>query len=413
MHRRMERTGQGWLASRRLRSAACSVAAGAVLFAGLSPPEHPIQAAGPVSELTANRVKEHAWWPTSAAGSRNDFVGTPVCGSCHGLEAASQQQTSMAKAAWRAGDTEVLRSNASISREMPPFVTTILRDKHGSTYTAARGGQAMSGQVAWAMGNATMGQTFILESQGSLFESQLSFFTAIQGLDLTPGHLPGGPADLEHAFGQPMSQETAAHCFGCHTTGSSLRHQFDPQHVTPGVTCEACHGPGLRHVQAMSQGRIEAGKAAILNPADLNPAALVDYCGACHRTTLDVVAAKDIMPINVRFQPYRLEKSRCWSQPDERITCIACHNPHEEVVRDTRFYDGKCLACHSGSAEATTSHEGRSAAPAPGGGTPPVCPVGKSACTSCHMPKYKVPQMHGSFTDHDIRVVREGSPFPL
>jgi hypothetical protein len=29
------------------------------------------------------------------------------------------------------------------------------------------------------------------------------------------------------------------------------------------------------------------------------------------------------------------------------------------------------------------------------------------------MPKYQVPQMHGKFTDHDIRIVRPGDPYPL
>ena len=410
------RTGGTGLRGNRLRAPGCALVLVAALFACLSLTGSQVNAGRQAAELTVNRVKEEAWWPTSAAGSRGDFVGTQACGSCHEQEARTQPQTSMAKAAWRAIDTEVLRAKPSLSLETAPFLTTITRNKKGSTYAVGRGGDAMSGQVTWVMGNATMGQTFILESNNlesreNVFESQLSYFAAIGGLDITPGHVPGGPRDLEHAFGEPMSQETAARCFGCHTTASSLRRQFDPQHATPGVTCEACHGPGLRHVQSMSQGKIDAGKAAILNPANLNPVALVDYCGACHRTPMDVIAAKDIVPINVRFQPYRLAKSRCWSQPDRRITCIACHNPHEEVVRDAKFYDSKCLACHSGLAGNTKGDQ--PSATVAGNKSLPVCPVKKSDCTSCHMPKYRVPQMRGSFTDHDIRVVREGSPFPL
>jgi len=33
--------------------------------------------------------------------------------------------------------------------------------------------------------------------------------------------------------------------------------------------------------------------------------------------------------------------------------------------------------------------------------------VATSNCVSCHMPKYELPQTHASFTDHDIRVVRD------
>jgi hypothetical protein len=266
----------------------------------------------------------------------------------------------------------------------------------------------MTGQVIWSMGDGVMGQTFILESEGNLFESQLSYFSSIQGLDLTPGHLQARPRELDRAFGQPLSESIAQRCFGCHTTASSVKGQLDEAHATPGVTCEGCHGPGASHVNAMRQNEIDKARAAILNPDSLDPATLVDYCGACHRTFEDITAGKNDSPINVRFQPYRLEKSRCWSRPDRRITCTACHNPHEQVVRDASFYDGACLACHASKDEATSTTVQN--APMQ---KLPACSVAANKCVSCHMPKYGVSLMHGSFTDHYIRVVRPGDPYPL
>ena len=39
--------------------------------------------------------------------------------------------------------------------------------------------------------------------------------------------------------------------------------------------------------------------------------------------------------------------SRFWATAgDPRITCIACHNPHQPLVHSTAAYDIKCLACH-------------------------------------------------------------------
>jgi len=318
----------------------------------------------------------------------------------------------MAKAASRALETEVLRSSSTISLDTPPFRTMIFRDRKGSTYTVERGGEAMTGQIVWAMGHGNMGRTFILESSGSLFESQLSYYTAISGLDLTPGHTKAGPRDVEKAFGERQDSETSQRCFGCHTTASSLRGRFDPSRATPGVACEACHGPGARHVSAMAQNRIDEGKASILNPASLDPVRSLDYCGACHRTPMDVAAAKDYVPTNIRFQPYRLAKSRCWSRPDRRIACTACHNPHDEVVRNIDFYDAKCLACHANK----TTAGNKESVPEQAHVTAdklPACPVSGSHCASCHMPKYNSPQMHGSFTDHYIRIVRPGDPYPL
>jgi hypothetical protein len=38
--------------------------------------------------------------------------------------------------------------------------------------------------------------------------------------------------------------------------------------------------------------------------------------------------------------------------------------------------------------------------------------VATSNCTSCHMPKSDVPEMHAQFTDHFIRIVRDGEKYP-
>jgi hypothetical protein len=363
-------------------------------------------------ETTAKRLREEGWWPTKADASRKDYAGTEACAGCHQEKVLKQQQSAMAQAASRASETELLRSNSKISLANPPFLTEISRSREGSTYTVARGGVAESGRLTWSMGHGAIGQTFILESGGTLFESQLTYFPSIHALDITPGHTPSAPTDLEHAFGERQSPDKAQHCFACHTTASSVKRQFDPAHATPGITCKACHGPGAQHVQAMQDHQDKAQMAIvdpILNPGSFSPVKLVDFCGACHRAPMDVATAKDYVPINIRFQPYRLSKSRCWSQPDARITCVACHDPHEPLVQDSAFYDAKCLACHaSGSAGKSTGSRSLSAA-----NTLPGCPVSASHCASCHMPRYKVPQMHGSFTDHDIRIVRPGDPYPL
>jgi hypothetical protein len=368
---------------------------------------------GQAPEPTTKRLREKGWWPTRTDAARKDYAGTEACAGCHQQKVLEQTQTPMAHAASRVLETELLRSNPKISLTLPPFQTVISRDRKGSTYTVARGGEAISGQLLWSMGQGAMGQTFILESGGALFESQLTYFSSIVGLDLTPGHTPAAPKDLERAFGERQGEETAQRCFGCHTTASSVKRQFDPTHASPGITCEACHGPGAQHVEAMQNKQPNKVQDTILDPGSFSPVQLVDFCGACHRAPQDVITAKDYVPINVRFQPYRLSKSRCWSHPDPRISCIACHNPHESLVREATFYDAKCLACHASTHAPTPIDKSSDSRGLPAANTPPACPVSTSHCVSCHMPQYKVPQMHGSFTDHDIRIVRPGDPYPL
>jgi hypothetical protein len=144
------------------------------------------------------------------------------------------------------------------------------------------------------------------------------------------------------------------------------------------------------------------GAQTIFGAKKLSPVDSVDFCGACHRTPMDVAVE---MPANMgiatlRFQPYRLERSLCWGEKgDARITCVACHDPHKPLMRDLSAYDAKCLLCHAGKGEApsTTRIAG--------------CTVGAKECASCHMPKYEIPAVHAMFTDHYIRIVRPGSGF--
>jgi hypothetical protein len=145
----------------------------------------------------------------------------------------------------------------------------------------------------------------------------------------------------------------------------------------------------------MRQRRSAEGTRAILNPAKMDPADSVDFCGACHATFWDVKLADEKGIAALRSQPYRLLSSRCWNGGDARITCVACHNPHQPLVQDAAAYDARCSTCHVKAGDAPTRER-----PAP------ACKVGKTGCATCHMPKYEVPDMHHSFTDHFIRIVR-------
>jgi hypothetical protein len=359
------------------------------------------------SSPTAKRVGGKVWWPTTSRG--DGYVGAASCAPCHQDLYASQQKTRMAHASRRASDTVALTAHTHIQTTQSGVETVIATDTRSSTYMVRRGGDTLTGKILWTMGDGRIGQTFILQTGEGLFESELSYYPAIQGLDLTPGHTAAVPRDLQHALGERQSAATAQACFGCHTTASSVREKFDPERAIPGVNCEACHGPGAAHIQAMKDGRVEDGRKAIVNPATLDAREQVDFCGACHRTAADVKAEKDFVPLDIRFQPYRLTKSRCWTNPDVRLTCIACHDPHEDPVQDVRWYDAKCLACHAKGPKSGNAETGA----AETNGHAPACPVKTERCVSCHMPRYQVAPLHSSFTDHFIRIVKPGEAFPL
>ena len=149
----------------------------------------------------------------------------------------------------------------------------------------------------------------------------------------------------------------------------------------------------------------------------LNSEDLCTLCGQCHRTWEMVVRSHWRGEANVRFQPYRLANSRCYDGSDPRISCLACHDPHQPLIHDFAFYDAKCLACHTTAAPSATRrtalHEaGSEAATNRSPVEPRSCPVATSKCVTCHMPRTRMLGGHLTFTDHDIRIVRPGDAYP-
>jgi hypothetical protein len=365
----------------------------------------PEEASSELPGLTGDRVAATGWWPTKATPV-NAFVGDSACGQCHAQEASTQPDTPMAKAAFRQTGSG---KPASRSFENGPYSYQFFAQNPGYSLEVQSGGQSISSKVSWTFGAGVHGQTYILESNGELYESQVSSFSFTHRLDLTPGHTQAEEGALQNAVGNRLSDREAARCFACHTTAWSDGSRLDLANAIPGIHCEACHGPGSDHIKAVTTGQMAKARGAIFNPVHLTPTSSVDFCGACHRTTMDVVLNETTDGLHtIRFQPYRLEKSRCWEKTkDARLTCTACHNPHEPLVRDASFYDQKCLSCHT--LRGGVTHESASRRSA---GTPAACPKATANCTSCHMPKYEVPEMHSQFTDHFIRVVRRGEMFP-
>jgi len=239
----------------------------------------------------------------------------------------------------------------------------------------------------------------LIQHQGAYYESRVSLFSDIEKLDFTLGHPRTVPDSLLDALGQELSPDKVLACFACHSTASVSGTKLQLDRLVPGITCEGCHGPGGRHVRAALAGKVE--EIPMFNPGKLSEEDQLDYCGSCHRSYLQV----ELMGLrgvkNVRFQPYRLANSTCFKTEDSRISCSACHNPHEARQRHSAFYDSRCIACHSK----------RQVDPA-GPSTVSICPTGKAQCTVCHMPKYKLPGGHFEFTDHQIRIVRSNSDYP-
>jgi Cytochrome c554 and c-prime len=331
------------------------------------------------------------------AAGRGGLAGPLACANCHAREYTSQVKTSMAHAMEPVSKCTILQQNPVLTFHNGAYSYRIERQANQSLYTVTDGKGTLRLPIAYAFGLGKAGQTYIFERDGKMYESRVSFYSAMNGLDLTMGAQNLQPNNLAEAAGRLMDRRSAEDCFGCHTTGSSREGLLQPASLSAGVSCERCHGSALAHVEGFRQRRpVEMKRLSALTTEELS-----DFCGQCHRTWAQIAADGPHDINNVRFQPYRLANSKCYDPSDRRISCTACHNVHQEVVASDSFYDPKCLACH-----ATTEH---AAAVKP---VAKSCPAGRQNCVTCHMPKVELPGSHYKFTDHRIRIVTADAAYP-
>ncbi len=369
-----------------------------LLCAAQTPRREPATIADQLS--TQERIRKPGWWPTKGTFPRDDFLGSQACAKCHESLFATQRLHAMARTATRARDSEILNAH-ELATSVGPYRYRITRSSEGYLYSVSDGEHTISGPLTWAFGLGRLGQSYFFEHNKTVYLVPFSFYNGQQIFDWTVDQPHATPPSLEAALGRPLSSDELHGCFACHNTASTVGGRYDAEHMIPGVTCEACHGPGANHVAAAQAGLTEQGNSMILNPRHFRPVDSVDFCGACHRTWWDVTLADARGAKSVRFQPYRIENSKCWGKGDRRMTCVACHDPHKPLLRETAAYDENCLACHLASQTAAApDHPG------------PACPKATKNCASCHMPTIDLPNIHGTITDHHIRVVRPGEALP-
>jgi hypothetical protein len=298
--------------------------------------------------------------------------------------------------------SEVLNKHPRLAFRNGPYTYQITDQGGQRNYIVTDGVKTISEPILYSFGLGVTGQTYVFRHNSKLYESRVSYFQALQNLDITIGQTRLVPTSVDDAIGRPIAPDEAQGCFGCHSTAASSGSQLQLESLVPGVSCEACHGPGEKHVAAVKARNLK--DLQIFNPATLSAHELSqEFCGACHTS----FEAAMVMPgqggsNNIRFQPYRIFNSPGHNKADRRTSCVACHNPHDKLEHEAAFYDSKCFACHlSNPKEAKTELRAASA-----------CPVSTKQCVTCHMPKVELPGMHFSFTDHWIRIARPGEPVP-
>jgi cytochrome c554/c'-like protein len=351
-----------------------------------------------IKPSSANGQSTGPYWNPRRVPAGTVFLNDQACGECHKKFFPSFATTGMAQAMEPINSSQVLSANPKLAMQVGPYTYEVKRNGEQSTYSVTDGKQTISLPIRYAFGQGRMGQTYLLERGGRFYESLVSFYKEPKSLDFTTGASRTVPLSLEEAVGRLLSANEVSSCFSCHATGAVRGSQLQLDNFVHGVRCEACHGPGGEHIAKIKGG--ESGARFIFNPGRLNGDELTQqFCASCHRGTAEFAALQNMEINNVRFQPYRIFLSKCYSG-DRNISCTACHNPHEPLREGDAYYDKRCLECHSLRNKTAKAGDGKS------------CPVADKECTSCHMPKIEIKAAHFKFTDHYIRVVKPGEKFP-
>jgi hypothetical protein len=346
--------------------------------------------------LAGSLAGQTFWNPERPWPQNSDYAGAQACYTCH-VDIGKRQEVSSHARSLRvpAEIPEIVSRLPFETRDKTSGATLVLRrNADGNLELAAqKAGAEDRMTLKWAFGSGTKGITPVgIRASGELAESRLTWYRSLESFDLTTGAAKLDPHALSENLGRPLRPDDLIQCFGCHTTGEIPQTGLSRKGM--GIRCERCHGPGQEHVRAMQQGH--AVDKAILHPGKLDGFAQAQMCGVCHGrppedSDLTTIRMIQEAPNTVRFPSQRLVLSRCFNESDGGIRCTACHDPHSDGVRGLRDGDTACGECHQKGLRARVK----------------TCPVEKSGCVSCHMPKEQV-MAHSSFTDHWIRVVRSG-----
>ena len=371
------------------------------------------------------------------------YVGVEVCAGCHQTEAERWKSSHHALAMEKATPATVLGDFSGVSVENFGVVSTFSRNgEKFMVRTDGPDGALHDYEIAYTFGIDPLQQYLIAFPGGRYQMLGLAWDTrpkAQRGqrwFHLYPGQKLE-PGSLLHWTGR--DQTWNYQCADCHTT--DLKKNFNLSTNTYattwaslGVNCEACHGPGSRHVAWAKSGsssarddKVRMGLEAWLKATDsgrwvMNPAtgtasrtepvasAQLDACASCHsrRKLLATGQAPDAPFLDVAL-PALLEQGLYYAdgQIDGEVfeydsflqsamhkagvVCSNCHEPHAAKLRAEG--NTLCAQCHLPAKFDVTSHHKH----LPGSAG--------AQCVNCHMPTKTYMVVHDR-RDHSIRVPR-------
>ena len=246
------------------------------------------------------------------------------------------------------------------------------------------------------------------------------------------GHIK--PGDGLHWTGREQNWNYM--CAECHSTNVRLGYdeaadRFDTRYAEVSVGCEACHGPGSRHLAQANAGDFDVDHGLVVDLDDrqaafwqMDPATGIavrsehrtepplqpETCGRCHARRGILTDVYDYgRPLAHTHRPALLDETLYFADGqilDEvfvygsflqsrmyaaGVTCTDCHDPHSNQLVTGDDPNAVCAQCHAPGVFAVTAHDGH--------------PSDTVGCVDCHMTD-RTYMVIDDRRDHSFRVPR-------
>ena len=378
--------------------------------------------------------RQGAVFHASQADAAPGYVDPQTCQPCHAEIYRSYQQVGMGRSFYKPTPGNVIEDYTTDNHffHAPSNRHYRMVRRNGRFYQKryqlddqGREKNVFELEVTHIMGSGNHARTYLnLAENGVLRQLPVSWYSQGKGWGMSPGYDQSRHDDFRRRVGHS--------CMFCHNGYPRLPEPSDrygqqsrfPRELPSGIDCQRCHGPGSRHVDVLSSGgaAMEEVRAAILNPARLNPERQMDVCMQCHVQSslgnlgdrirragrsvysfrpgeslddyivhFDLVGSDAGKPAD-RFEidstAYRLLQSACYLESRGAMTCTTCHDPHRTPrgAEAVRHFRQRCMSCHP--SLSSQAH------PQPDQGD----------CVACHMPRRRTEDaVHVVMTDHWIQ----------
>ena len=392
-----------------------------------------------------------AWWllrdsaqtpPSPTPPAAADYVGAAACKQCHETEfkawASSHHQLAMQEA-----NASTVLGNFENAKFKHFGVESRFFKRDGKFVVRTDGpdGKLADFEIQYTFGVWPL-QQYLIEFPGGRYQTLGIAWDArakSEGGQRWFHIYPNEKMDhRDQLHWAGLYQNWNLQCAACHST--HLKKGYDAASNTYkttfseiNVACEACHGPGSRHVEWAKQARppyaspSDKGLVVLRSrwneawkfpPADAKTAqrdkpaadALMNVCAACHaRRSTIAEEGRAGAPLEETHRPALLTQPNYYADGQQReevyvwssflqtrmyqrgVTCMDCHEAHTLKLRAEG--NALCVRCHNAAAFDTGKHHFHKA------GTP------GAQCVECHMPAQNY-MVVDARRDHGIRAPR-------